>query len=619
MLSLFRFNFSTSICIQPSFDACQQFLKLLIAVQKTTVGINFDDYIQQKPNSLKMNEDDKIAIRHLLLALKDQRLVDPKKSINILNNIVYFVPRITDIDELREIVKAVFSWTPQTLTVWEWYEACNSILRWKLEISEPHLPLHEFLMVWNDEISGCKSWTVYQLANVAGFLACKVQLKSLQEQLFLDDTGNAVALLDNWKYTYFLPIWNEYSKVHFKDTIIVKDLCVLYAMVHSKSDSYLPFDSIFVNLLSIIINYIKEGSAPPVDKRNEFFLDHLNIICQVCAHCIPHLREEELLMDSLSGLCSSLKKFSDSDDHLKKRRYNDKYYTNILFSVVLLLSGITPTACMLQPMIYSLFYISFILEDFGMDGFSKYQNLIHSLCTVLIKDFQLYDKTLKGMLQQLKNNPANKIQHAKMMFVLQFLEITLANLELPNVEYLQNRIVPFIEPLLKDEDRQLRESSHVVWLAIYNNESWSDGINAFKLEKIRPYLLMSMNQYTGRLMSEKQLIEIWKQMTPSIKYLSSYDRDLVRNLLHTTYLKIINTENLDFKSTFIQCLIEQFYNVNERFIWDWLETTHELFEPLPSSSREPIVTKLWQFISHSHNELAIRWWYDRIVPTLSLL
>ena len=149
------------------------------------------------------------SINYLIVALNSGSVNNPTAEKQVLNNIVYFMPRIRNHDLLEKLIGVMFSWTPKHLTKWEWFEACRGILRWKLEISEPQIPIHHFISMWNAVIERCQSFTIYQLTNLAGFIACKAHLDLLQEQLFIDDSGNASEYMDSWKYNYFMPIWKE--------------------------------------------------------------------------------------------------------------------------------------------------------------------------------------------------------------------------------------------------------------------------------------------------------------------------------------------------------------------------------------------------------------------------
>ncbi|CDO92859.1 unnamed protein product [Kluyveromyces dobzhanskii CBS 2104] len=557
------------------------------------------------------------SIRHLLLALNNSSI--NKSAITesqALNNIVYFLPRITDPEILAQLIHALFHWTPQHLTIWEGFEAASAIMKWKLEISEPRLRIDKFVLAWKQEIELCSVLNLYQLATVAGLISCRHQLDNLQEHLFIDDSGTASEELKDIRFRHFMPYWKQYMSLSRDDYQLVDDLCTLYSMVHSQSDHGIPHELVFQSLFNILIEYIRTDNRQDVGP-NSFAHKHLNLICKACEHSIAHVRDHNLLMNKLNELKQTMEDLSEKEALSGEKDYTEKYYVNTLFAVVLVLCGYQPTNTSVRAMALTLFHSSFILHDFGTDGFTKYRELIFSVCSFTCKEFVLFDQILKEMLTKMQFVMQNKVYHSKMIFVMEFLQLNLAELKIPNAQYLEKCIEPLIGPFLDSADVSLRESAQLSWLEMFNNESWNTDVRNFKLKRLRCYLSDCFQQYKDGLMTEEQLVLIWKTLSPTIKYLSNFDHDLIRDLIHMTYRRMINTENLEMKSVSIYCLIEQLYNVTDDYLWHWLDTCYEFLNGVPPTMKEAVITKLWEYTSHSHNEVAIRWWYDRVVPNLS--
>lgn len=557
------------------------------------------------------------SINHLITALNGSSVISSTVGESqVLNNIVYYLPRIRDYQLLAQLIHASFHWKPQKLTIWQVFEASSAVMKWKLEISEPRLSIHKFVSLWKQELESCSALNIFQLATLAGLISCRQQLEVLQEQLFIDDSGTASEELKDIKFRHFMPYWNQYMNISKGDHRLIDDLCILYSMVHMQSDYVASNELLFQSLFNILMTYINNGDTE-YHGPNAFAYKHLNLICQTCEHSISNTHNRRLLRSKLEELCRIMGALSDKETLTGRKKYTDKYYINILFIVVILLSGYKPSAEVVHEITMTLFYTSFILQDFGLDGFTKYQELIYSVCGRICQDFDIFDQILKEMISKMQFNMDNKIYHSKLMFILEYLQLNLAELKIPDACYLEERIEPLVRPYLDSSDVKLRESAHLVWLEVFNNETWKADVTNFKLKRLRLYLHDCFRQCSASLMTEKQLIVIWKSILPTIRYLSNYDNDLIRDLIHSTYIRIINTENLQMKSTSIQCLIEQFHNVPDEYLWDWLDACNELARTLPPLMKEHIITKLWEYISHSHNELAIRWWYDRIVPNLS--
>lgn len=562
--------------------------------------------------------DDIESIRYLITALKNpSNENNATAESQILNNIVYFTPRLRDVQVVSQLIQVFFQWKPRWLTIWDIFKASSSIMQWKLEISEPQINIHTFVSLWKQEIGSYRALNCFQISIVAGLVSSHSQLNTLQKQLYIDDSGIAEKELHDLKYRHFLPYWKQQLIIARGNPHQTDDLCVLYSMIHSKLDNDLPHDIIFSNLFDILVDYIKNANME-YSGRNAFAYQHINLLCKTCADSIPHLHNHsELLMGKMITLHDITKKLTAKASLSKKGNYTGKYYTNCLFIVVLLLSGYRPDPSNVSIMTFTLYYTSFILQDFGLDGFSAYQSLIHSLCNVTSQDLKIFDSILTGMVSQVSFDMENKVYHSMMLFILEYLQLNMSLLEIPDAQYLTERIEPLIGPLLSSTDIKLRESAHLVWLELYNNDSWKPDIVEFKLKRIRVYLRDCFQGCQKSFMTKEQLLLVWKSMLPIIRHLSNYDINLVRDLIHSTYLNIINSENLEMKSIGIECLVEQLYNVPEKYLWDWLNTCKQLIEGQPPVMRDILFTKLWEFVSHAHNELAIRWWYDAVVPTLS--
>ena len=137
----------------------------------------------------------------------DQRLLD-----EIAANVVYYVPIVKSPDTLYRLVGALFrSQFIVQLPPLRLLHIVEDVFLWKLEVSEPTLPISKFYLVWNAVFESHRAtWNLSQLMVLDGVLVTYPRFKQLNNAYFIDESSNKTALYyRNWKLQLFSPIWAQ--------------------------------------------------------------------------------------------------------------------------------------------------------------------------------------------------------------------------------------------------------------------------------------------------------------------------------------------------------------------------------------------------------------------------
>lgn len=557
------------------------------------------------------------AINHLLSVLA---LDKPISSPAILNNLVYYTPRTKSVGQLTRLVNAIFQGTSRPgFNVLELFEMSQAIAQWKLEISEPAIPPRQFYEIWDSCFRRCYSWTRSKLAILAGILSTRENLKSLQTGNFVDGSGQIIKLYDSWKRDIFIPTCCEFVRSSKRD---ISSLIMIYAAISSPFDAkygFLPWDIITIHLSRLFLRHMT-GQAEP------FFEKNLSRMAKTLQTSLAK-SEEPVVSDFLSLLCrgSYDLAFLELRDQTQTKDYSKQYYSHILFTAVVSLNSIlqstgkAPVSWYAQ-IIMILFNLNFIAEDVGVVGFDSYQSVYEIACTgITLADEQaVYFDTVKVMNGNIwvGTSSGNKINRAKLLFMLKFMGSTLSELSSIPIPFIRDFIQPQQRVYMDSRDEDIRESAHVMTLSIFSSHSNDSDFLQWECQNYLPYLDLSTSQFLQQKISDKQLIMIYQKLSSQLPILQHVDRHLSREALHYTYLKILNCHphQLNEQAVLLKCLIYQILYSNEQHMVDWLDATQELLSSIKFTheQRHDIITTLWDVLSHSKSDAAFKWWYGRV-------
>lgn len=190
-------------------------------------------YFLQKGHRASMSDRD---VDYLITALTSTTRIqyDERLLNEITVNLVYYIPRIKSPDTLYRLVRALFqSQFVIQLPPLRLLHAIKDIFLWKLEVSEPTLPIDTFYQVWNAVLESHRAaWNLSQLMLLSGILVTYPTFKSLNDRYFIDESRNkTAAYYRNWKLNLFLPIWAQF----WNDSAISANTsiqnCLLVSMV----------------------------------------------------------------------------------------------------------------------------------------------------------------------------------------------------------------------------------------------------------------------------------------------------------------------------------------------------------------------------------------------------
>lgn len=567
------------------------------------------------------------TINHLLTILAHE---EPFVNTSILNNLIYYTPRIKSLSQLVQLVNAIFEsdrW--YQVDILELYDMSEAILQWKLEISEPVLSLSEFFSVWDSCFQRCQSWTPQRLAILGGILSTKEKFLSLQATYYLDDTGKVGTFYTDWRRGYFMPTWYQFIR---KSSRNIDRLVLIYAMISEPCDD---FGSTFfywdVTTLSLFRSFTEH--LVNEDQEKTFVGKHLNKVASTL-HTSISKSSSPVVSRLLSQLCTecynlSTKELASSN---LKRSYASPSYSNILFTIIIALKATLEGAKALPNIWYyqiimCLFYINFITEDVGTIGFESYERVydIASTGITMSDDPMIY----RDILDTMKGNIwkdlscSNKVNNAKLLFLLNFMGRTLSDVPSITPEFIERFLVPLQSIYFDSFDEEIRESMHVAMLSLFNNSICGDDLIKWQGNHYLEYISLSTDHFISGKLSAEQLVLIYQKMSSRLPLLQAVNRHLSRDTLHYTYLRIINCKNnqVEQKMVLLKCLIYQIPYSNEQFLVNWLDTCMTLISEIhfKRKQHEEIIQTLWEVISYMKSDGALKWWYIYIAPLQSRL
>lgn len=567
------------------------------------------------------------TINHLLTILAHEK---PFVNAPFLNNLIYYTPRIKSPSQLVQLVSAIFEsdgWLKVDLL--DLYDMSQAILHWKLEISEPVISLSEFFSVWDSCFARCQSWTPQKLAILGGILSTKEEFISLQTSYYLDDTGEVGKFYSDWRRGYFMPTWHQFIQ---KSSRNIDRLVLIYAMISEPCDdfgsTFFYWDTTTLSLFRSFTKYLVNE-----DQENTFVGKHLNKLAGTLQISIS--KSSSLVVSRLlSHLCTECYNLSTKElaSTKPKRNYTNSYYSNILFTIIIALKATLQGATALPTIWYyqiimCLFYVNFITEDVGTIGFESYESVydIASTGITMCDDRVIYRDILDTMNGNIwkDSSCSNKVNRAKLLFLLNFMGKTLSDASNITPEFIERFLRPLQLIYFSSSEEEIRESMHVATLSLFNNSISGDDLIEWQGHHYLEYISLSTDHFMSGKLSAEQLVLIYQKMSSRLPLLQVVDRHLSRDVLHYTYLRIINCKSnqTEQQMVLLKCLIYQIPYSNEQFLVNWLETCMALISDthFRRKQQEEIIDTLWEVISYIKSDSALKWWYTHISPLQSRL
>lgn len=599
-------------------------------------------------------------IDHLINILQQKDIQFSKKDKdNILNNLVYYIPRIRDTPQLELLVFSLFHVENVTLLddPFQLQETVQSIFLSKLSISEPTVSISIFYNIWDSVIHNInRKWTLPRLAMLSGILITENVYESLQNKFYIDDRTNTQRLYKKWRETYFIPFFihtlnlflkmSNTNNVSTKYEDLIDYLVTLYSTVtystnFTSYDKNLPWNVLSKSSISIIIKYMTNTSKYPI-----YLNKRVNCIALNLQNCIPRtdLKVIRQILRTLNYQCKILSNHQQYGG-TPNIPYSNHFFSNILLTLILVFKSILTSNSkilkngnslneddILIQLLESLFNLHFITLDFGIIGFQSYEMVYNILCLEIIQSCnndpskQHYNAILQKLLGYVSKNSKypNKVNDSKMIFILDFIKNTITSICSSNLRLvIQSVIEPIIlNDTLNSPYTEIREVSHSVIIRLLSMMTTDSNIQQWQLSNILPYVNQSFNQYIVNLLTEEQLYIIAQKIGGSVQWLSIYKHDFQREWLHNMYRRLINLDintninkarMIQLRTTLLKCIVYQIPYINAKYLIDWLENIDELSKTLlfDDCHYHEIIDTLWNVISESKSDIAIKWWYSR--------
>ncbi|SCV01908.1 LAME_0G19284g1_1 [Lachancea meyersii CBS 8951] len=536
---------------------------------------------------------------------------------HILSNLVYYVPRLRTHRKLEQLVVAMLESAIWPVAIdGDWIilqETAEAIFSWKLEISEPVIDVAEFYEVWDRAIRNCRAWTVAKLTIIAGILNTRTKFEDLQTRFFLDAPSSVSRKYLDWKYKFFMPLWQQLFTVSLRNAPIeAEHLAVFMSQLFEIRDvKKISGDLLAPVLLHLSLAYVKGPNASP-----RFVSKNLGSIAKTLEATLPNV-DVGLANETLNSVCATAFDISLREMHAPKANYSSQTHSNQLLTVVLILRGCllrskTPRGWYNQAII-SLFYMDFIAQDFGKAGFQSYEyiyNVSSAACTIGIAQYYCCLSVMRGNIWP--SHESNVVNTSRILFLLNFLESSLGLVPIAP-DFLDDYVVPVLSRYGASSNTSICEAAQAAQLCLYSNNSSGKFLQVWKAAHYQDFLQQSIHQYLGGVLSSSQLVHIFAAISQDIPLLSQANPDISREILHYTYLRILNCrdEHPEVISTLILCLIKQLSHIQSNYTTDWLENCVELIQLCPSQ-KEKVLDGLWKQITSSRlpDDRALNWFLN---------
>lgn len=512
---------------------------------------------------------------HRLIALLD------KPSPPLLNNVVYYTPRISLAPLLIDLVDALF-YSPllRDTDPLEVYKAGEAIATWKMRISLPSLPLSQFFGVFDSCFKRCYSWSIGQVALLAGMVSARSEFMQLQKRYCIDGSGQVESLLCQWRQRLFLPLWVALLGDPGRDEVLVR----LYA-----------------------------GLSDPSDVGNAMLAPWWNTIAKTSFRAMAGLvrgpGDEQRLLSGLArtlqfalGQCNEQLVGGVLGQMVTVAQEVGQKSTPPSSSAPFIALVVTTRGCLearsrvprhwYRDAILVLYYLNSIAREFGTLGFESYE-YVYELSVAQWPDT---NSTIHAM---------TSTELPQQLFLLGYIArapSTSPQLHTSVSHYLTSNV------------KELREAAHSAMVALMTRSPSAPATLQWRQDYLLEYASLVILQYNNDALSSDQLNDIFRCLAPSLVQIHTVNSDAAMALMHTLYRAIINTDphTTCRRRDLLKCLTYQLPYCYPKYIVSWLENVNVL----AAQSNDPqllndVHRSLWDVVSHSKNDIALRWWYDQ--------
>lgn len=604
--------------------------------------------------------DQEHEVRYLINLLKRPSTLKGRKTIHssIVDNLVYYVPRLQDPKIVFSLISSLFEttlWFEEDVDPVKILDMAQAIFYWKLEISEPTLTVDEFFQLWNSVIINNKGWSVYKLALLSGICTSVDKFEELQRKYYIAEAPRQIRnMYHYWKYDIFMNSWCQfllkYADDNRKDVPRIETLCLLYCPISKLEDIsvsnakglHFPLYFVIISLSNLAIIYALDH--PP---EGEFLARNINQVARTLQLLLPQCdnqKEISMIMDEICVACFNISSRESSSEMPNKDYSGVKYYSNTLLTFAIIFKGVLNSKTKKTRSIYyqiltCLYYLNFIALDFGTIGFESYE-YTYNACVFGVTtpgdELVVYYNLLTTFNNNIRHSLKypNKINDSKLLFFLDFLKKSIETTTLnfgPNstaADFVNNVITPLKIQYLNSNDEVIRDNMHSVMLATFCNNISGHCLLEWQRKNFLSYLATSTEQYTRHnLIKDDQIIHIYQTMgyrMADLDALALHNSDscpLSRETLNFTYLQVKNGRNKVIRLTMLKCLIYLIPYINHNYILIWLNNVMQLFDedlgPTNRDDQNILFGTLWEVIPNiKTTDVALKWWYTTIVPRI---
>ena len=593
---------------------------------------------------------------------------------NLLNNLEYYTPRLRDLKLLTILVDALFNSqlfciagddNPGYPSLLDLHALGRSIFQWKLEISEPTVPLDSFYRVWDDCFarSSPDNWTLPKLFILSGVLVTKDTFKRLQETLFIDGSGRVMKFYTEWMDRYFLPVWSQSFLRGRWSSITVDHLALVFSVLFKDIESgggiclngtnWSKLSSSLVRVLGSIFESPKQPNLRvqiPTGMGHYYFYSYYSTIPFTLSVSLKNTDAGTLssILFNITEICKywSLAELNIKQEIVIPEERRSTVYITLIVTLKALLQArrSVPPEWYYQTLI-ALFHLSFISQDFGTVGFLDYEFVYH--CAVrgvscdTVDTSPMYAKLIEYMEFEITRrdhsdgygNSSGK--NSKILFLLNFIENVNGLVSNMPVNIATSVVYPIIHkylliafpsPEVERTNRDILEAAHAATLSFYLNpfsgsEKTPDvKFTLWKLDHITEYLNVSIDQFISNKISDRQIRLIVSTLASFLLTAESVNIEIPKNQVYElTMLRLlripVTKETEHQRKVLTECLMDQL-----PFVSDNKERCQHLDEivnivknsKFDERNYEEILDTMWDTILASRSDEGIRWWYTHM-------
>ena len=576
---------------------------------------------------------DSIDVLHIITLLKSQNTPRNGTVPAILNNLVYYIPRAQKESQLVSLCNSFFE-SPilSDIDPLELYEVGRAIFKWKLQVSEPTIPLSNFFTIWNRCFINCKSWTLPKVSILGGILTLKNEYQLLQKSYFIDESGHINEIFRTWREDLFIPSWvGLFNQSLNHDPALTDLLTVLYSTICEKNDIFKKvmeplWTTMSYSCIQLLIKRVYEPFE--IIPEHKFYRDNLNNLTKMLQYSMSKTN-----MDCISKIFDDLIEISvnmaqrELNSPMPNKSYDSPLYSRKFIGLILTIRACLESRLNNVPVqwyektLVILFNLNFIAQDFGSVGFESYEFVQAVSVYGLLKDSRNID-IIFSLIDtfQRYTNPGlkypNKINDSRVIFLLDYLDRIIKRSPRIDFQFLCETVWPIISLYLAHRSQDIRENAHAAMLTVLLNPCNDDQSLQWKRNRLLEYSSMAINQYENGYLSKEQLHVIFKTLGNCLPVICNIDKDITMTLLHLVYRAIVNSsgKELSISKELLKCLPYMLPYCHPSHVTDWLDNISQLVQQSKwnKSDKDEVWESTWLVISTMHNDDALKWWYVNV-------